>query len=110
MPLVARLIFWCFLCEATPLLTRIFYTPKFLRTLLTCLPVNVSTPAKPRLREALFFSKKWLPLARRRKTLPVLVTFIRFLVPLCVFSFGMGLSTPYDKIQLAPGKLGGLVH
>jgi hypothetical protein len=88
MPLVARRIFWWRLWLATPLLTRIIYTPKFLRMLFTCLPLRDSTPAKPRFREALFFSKKWFPLARRRITLPVLVTLMRFLVPLCVFSFG----------------------
>jgi hypothetical protein len=110
MPLVARRIFWWRLWLATPLLTRIFYTPKFLRILFTCLPLIVSTPAKPRLRLALFFSRKWFPEARLRKNLPVLVTLTRFFVPLWVFSFGMDLRTPYNKVQLPACKLGLLVN
>jgi hypothetical protein len=70
-------------------------------------------PANLRLRLALFFSKKWLPDARRRKTLPVLVTLIRFLVPLWVFNLGIIISyllLSDDKTEHPASELGWLVR
>ena len=75
---------------------------------LACLPVITSTPANRRLRPALFFSKKWLPPAWRRTTLPVLVMRTRFLVPLWVLILGI-LLLSYDKTQLTSRKNGFLV-
>src|SRR5438067_569972 len=44
---------------------------------------------KSRLRFWLFFSRMWLFIACRRRSLPVPVTLKRFFAPLCVFCFGI---------------------
>src|SRR5438105_5307111 len=44
---------------------------------------------KSRLRFWLFFSSRWLFIARRRSSFPVPVTLNRFFAPLCVFCFGI---------------------
>ena len=50
---------------------------------------SVWSRAKRRLRFGLFFSRRWLFIARRRSSFPVPVTLNRFLAPLCVFCFGI---------------------
>src|SRR5438270_2543019 len=50
---------------------------------------STSSLPNARLRFGLFFSSRWLFIARRRRILPVPVTLNRFFAPLCVFCFGI---------------------
>jgi hypothetical protein len=44
-----------------------------------------------------FFVRRWLPKARRRTSLPVAVTLMRFFVPLCVLFLAIGV--PFTNMQ-----------
>jgi len=63
------------------------------------LPVTVAVVLIFRLRDLLFFESMWFPNARRRVSLPVLVSLMRLAVPLWVFIFGI-LLTPYYDAQV----------
>lgn len=62
-------------------------------------PVTTAVVLIFRLRLLLFFESIWLPNARRRVSLPVLVSLMRLAVPLWVFIFGI-LLTPYYDAQV----------
>ena len=63
------------------------------------LPVTVAVVLIFRLRDLLFLESMWFPNARRRVSLPVLVSLMRLAVPLWVFIFGI-LLTPYYDAQV----------
>lgn len=77
------------------------YTPRARLTFRAILPVTIAVVPIARLRLPLFFARRWLPNARRRVSLPVLVSLIRFAVPLWVFNFGIIYSllrrSDYDQ-------------
>ena len=53
------------------------------------LPFTTAVVLMFRLRDLLFFESMWFPNARRRVSLPVLVSLMRLAVPLWVFIFGI---------------------
>lgn len=89
MPLAALRIFLCFARAVTPRLTRMGYAPIARRIFFAIEPVTFAVVLMARLRLFDFLAKKCPLNARRRVILPVLVSLMRFAVPLWVFSFGI---------------------
>ena len=56
------------------------------------LPFTTAVVLMFRLRDLLFLESMWFPNARRRVSLPVLVSLMRLAVPLWVFIFGITYS------------------
>jgi len=83
------------------------YTPSTRLTFFAMLPVTVAVVLMLRLRALLFFESMWFPNARRRVSLPVLVSLMRLAVPLWVFIFGILLT--YSLLRCSGYDLPSLV-